>query len=202
MSEEINIPPIWLASSRELIRSYKPGFSQEEYSKFKAENEENKKEFESIINDFGDKILKEINNISGIPWFRKEIPIYLIPPLTTKKNFSHPLTLNWKDDTIRMVLFLIHELIHINLVADRDRFYLKDYNAKIKNPEIQNLEASIFLISEIVLKKVMKKEDYHTYEKELGKVLGFQERCNRRDVEKLKKQWDYKEINFRTFLNI
>lgn len=84
MSKKINIPKIWLTTSRELIRSYKTGFSQEEYSKFKGENEESKKKFE----------------------------------------------------------------------------------------------------------------------KELEKVLGFQEQCDRGDVEKLKKQWDYKKISFRTFVNI
>lgn len=59
------------------------------------------------------RILKSIEKNNEI-WRRKFIPIYVVFAKT--KSFSDPLTIKYRKDHKLMMLILIHELVHNNLV--------------------------------------------------------------------------------------
>ncbi len=195
MFERTKIPKIWLSYDRVLIESYIPDFSNEDYIKFK--NGEKIAVLNSFLEESGEKLLRNISKLSGVPWHRKEIPVYLIPNIPLK-SFSHPLVLIARKPLEQRLIILAHELVHINLLADRDTLLIgKKREAKMDLP---NIEAVCWLIGKKALENTVK--DWREYEEWWRKILTWDKTGKtKQEIEKLKQEWDYKKDNFKKFYN-
>lgn len=189
------IPKIWLAYSRLLIKLYLPKFSEEDYLKFSKSKKV--REINRFIEINGDNLLKNISKLSGIPWFRKEIPIYLVPN-GNLKSFAYPLVLNLKDRDLEIeLLVLTHELCHVNSIRDGDKLFYQSYFQGVERWEIISNELFCWLIAKLALQKTVK--DWARYEKSWNKILMWQGmEKTKQEIEKLEKEWNYNKMNFLT----
>lgn len=184
------IPKIWLSYNKILIQSYLQEFSRQDYLKFSKSKKV--KEFYDFIQKYGDSLLDNIGKLSGIPWFRKEIPVYLVPNKKIK-SFSHPLVLSLKNkDTKVELLVLAHEFCHVNLIADKDCLFFN--NTKTKQIDF-NDEVFCWVVAKIAMQKTT--EDTLKFKKAWNKILSWpgMEKI-KQEIEKLEKEWDYDRMNF------
>ncbi len=195
MFPQIKIPKIWLSYDKILIESYISDFSNEDYLKFK--NSEEVKKFNLLLEKISPNLLKNISKLSGIRWCRKEIPIYLVPDIP-KKSFAHPLVLILKGGLERRFLVLAHELVHVNFIADGDRFFIGEN--KEKRMDLPNIEAICWLISKLALQKTVG-DDWFKYEEEWKEILNWDKSENtKKEIEELERSWDFNKMNFKKFL--
>lgn len=184
------IPKIWLSYNKILIQSYLQEFSRQDYLSFSKSKKV--KEINDFIKKYRDNLLENISKLSGIPWFRKEIPVYLVPSKKIK-SFSHPLVLSLKNrDTKVELLILAHEFCHINLIADRDFLFFN--NAKTKRIDF-NDEVFCWVVAKIAIQKTI--SNTLKFKKAWNEILswpGMEE--TKQEIEKLEKEWDYNKINF------
>ncbi len=76
-----------------------------------------KKQIEKEWGNVGKKILRELENITGLKWWEKEIKCYVVG---RTRAFSDPLTIAIFKDKTFFIDILTHELIHQILSQNRD----------------------------------------------------------------------------------
>ncbi len=200
MNKSNKLPKVWLSYNEPFLRQ----FSNENYNDFI----ENKavKNFNFLLEKNISNILKNIRKFSGIKWYKKDIPIYLTPNFPTNKSISHPLILIFKKNntrTLEQIFFiLVHELVHINFMADRDKIFHKSREKRIETRGL-NLEAIIDFISKLIIQKSIK--NWQKYDKIFNQKLNWIKnkeikRKIKRDMEILEKFWDYNKIDFKSFV--
>lgn len=189
------IPKIWLSYNHLLIQVYLSEFSKEDYMGFK--NSKYVREVNDFIRQYGKEILKNISKFSGIKWYRKEIPIYLLPEQIKKKSFSHPLVLTSNGKNFSETIFVLaHELTHVNLLADRDQLL---GTGKEKRLDIPNTEAACWLIGRLALEKAIKNTG--EYQKDWDKFIdNYQHEKTKTDLVELIKSWDHQKQTFKKLL--
>ncbi len=101
-----------------------------------------------------------------------------------------------------MFFILVHELVHINFMADRDKIFHKSREKRIETRGL-NLEAIIDFISKLIIQKSIK--NWQKYDKIFNQKLNWIKnkeikRKIKRDMEILEKFWDYNKIDFKSFV--
>jgi hypothetical protein len=144
-----NIPKLWLAHSLSLIHFLiDKEFNTENYQQLHEEI----RPFAHLVEKYKDLILKKIEDYTGIKWARSEIPIYLIPDRNAQ-SFALPLVIVWRNSPQNRLLVLIHELTHLNLLAENDNLFI------LNNPLLEgtsNPEANNWLI----VKKIINSNEF------------------------------------------
>ncbi len=103
------IPKTEIRFSFIYAKKFNPDFTLQDFSELK----ENCKDFLKAYEENIKKIL-ELISTNNTPWIREYIPIYIVSGKI--KSFSDPLTLNYKENHKLLLLIMIHELIHNNLI--------------------------------------------------------------------------------------
>lgn len=75
-------------------------------------------EFIKEVKKHEQELMKEIENYTGKKWIIKELDVFLVQrPL---RSFSSPLVISVSDKGVyRLLLTLVHELIHVNITQDK-----------------------------------------------------------------------------------
>ena len=104
----IRIPKTELVYSYPYNKLFDPSFTYKRLIALKQKC----RTFEQLYKKHIKAILKLIAKYSE-RWRQPYIPIYIVEK--ARKSFSHPLTLRYNKDARKMLLILIHELIHNNI---------------------------------------------------------------------------------------
>jgi len=67
---------------------------------------------------YNNKIFKLISQVSGLRWKRTELDAWVVQEVIP---FSHPMTLEYREDISKQVETIIHELCHIILIQNFDK---------------------------------------------------------------------------------
>lgn len=107
-------------------------------------------ELKKILNKILKKFFKILKEITGIEWHDDEkIKVYIVTDVIYP--FADPLTIPMKKKKEEALVFIIHELIHLFLISNKDRIKWKEFYKKYgdKKDETKNhilLYAILFLL--------------------------------------------------------
>lgn len=179
-----NIPKVWFSHNRLLLESYDHDFTQSDHKDFIKEI----KEFNSLVEKNKNELLKNISFLTGIPWFRKEIPIYVIPD-NGDKSFSHPLIVVYRVNPRNRLFVLTHEFTHINSIADRDDLFDKgtsDYRISY------GVEAVCWYIAKLAIEKTANNEELEKYKKEWDIIWDkYLSDKDKEVIKEMEENWDF-----------
>lgn len=121
------------------------------------------------------------------------------PTFIPKKSFSHPLVLILRGDLKQRFFVLAHELVHINLLADRDKLVAK--KSKDRKIDLPDIEAVCWLVAKLALRKTIK--NWPKYEAAWAQILKWDKSGKTKvDIEKLERNWNFNRTSLKEFLKI
>ena len=166
-------PKIFFSTSFYLqLRILMCPYNYEKINKFR-------KDFEKFFRERERVIMKNIPKLTGIPWKRKSIQVWLFEGWYP--SISDPLLLNVHDYDKKFVLFnLIHELIHVNLMDSKI--------PAISKIKLLKLEALVSYLTVNVATLIFSKREVEKFRK-LSEFHGYYYKVWKK-VKELENIWD------------